>query len=186
MVIFVCGLIGTGKTTLAKALAERFGFHYYDVDLIKKEIYPTDPDYEYNLQNSIPFSDETRVKVFNRVVKDFAELAKEHEHLIVDETLHKKFLRQILFSGAEKYFGRYGIVWVKADEAAIKERLTKDQREGHMLINPFEMYLSFKKEFEDFENADIVFENNAPFIESVAQLTELVRAKLLRSEKNKI
>ena len=86
---------------MRKHWPKRFGFHYYDVDLIKKEIYPTDPDYGIIYKN-IPF--RTKRVSFNRVVKDFAKLAKEYEHLIVDETLHKEFLRQILYSGAEKYF----------------------------------------------------------------------------------
>jgi len=178
MVIFVGGLIGTGKTSLARALAEKLGFYYYDVDLVKKEVYPTDPNYEYNLKNNIPFSDETRIKTFNRVVDDFAKLAKEHKHIVVDETLHKKSLRKILFEGAKKYFGKYIIVWVKADEETIKERLTQNQREGHILKDPFGMYLSFKKHFEDFESVDIIFENNAPLAKSAEQLEKLVQAKL--------
>jgi shikimate kinase len=89
MVIFFAGLIGTGKTSLAKALAKRFGFYYYDVDGVKKEIYKTDPDYEYNLKNNIPFSDETRIKVFNKVVEDFSHLSKSHKNIIVDETYIK-------------------------------------------------------------------------------------------------
>ena len=178
MVIFIGGIIGTGKTSLARTLAEKIGIYYYDVDLVKKEVYPTDPNYEYNLKNNIPFSDETRMKTFNRVVEDFARLAQEHKHIIVDETLHKQSLRQILFDGAKKYFGKYIIVWVKTNEAIIRDRLTNNQRRMHILNNPFGMYLSFKKIFEDFENVDIVFENNAPLAESAEQLTKLVQAKL--------
>jgi gluconate kinase len=178
MVIFVGGLIGTGKTSLAKALAEKLDIYYYDVDLIKKEVYPTDPQYEYNLKNNIPFSDETRIKTFNRVVQDFAELSKTHQHIIVDETLHKKVLRQILFDGAKKYFVKYIIVWIKADEEKIKQRLTSTQREGHILKDAFGMYLSLKKQFEDFDNVDIVFENNAPLAQSVDALASLVKEKI--------
>ncbi len=178
MVIFVGGLIGTGKTSLAKALSEKLGIYYYDVDLVKKMVYPTDPNYEYNLTNNIPFSDETRRKTFNQVVSDFARLSKEHNNIIVDETLHKKTLRQILFDGAEKYFGKYIIVLVKADESIVKDRLTKDQREGHLLKDSFGMYLSLKKQFEDFENVDIVFENNTSVTESIEKLAKLVQEKL--------
>lgn len=178
MVIFVGGLIGTGKTSLARALAEKLGIYYYDVDLVKKEVYPADPNYEYNLKNNIPFSDETRVKTFNRVVEDFAKLAKEHKHIIVDETLHKKSLRQILFNGAEKYFEKYIIVWVKCNEITIKDRLANNLREGHILKDPFGMYFSLKKQFENFEKVDIIFENDAPLAESAEHLVKLVQAKL--------
>lgn len=178
MVIFIGGLIGVGKTSLAKALAKKLNIYYYDVDSVKKEIYPTDPDYEYNLKNHIPFSDETRTKTFHKVVENFYKLAKKHQHIIVDETLHRKILRQILFDGAKKTFGRYMIIWIKANEETIEDRLTKNQREGHILKDPFAMYLVFKNQFEDFENADIFFENSAPLAESVEKLARLVKEKL--------
>jgi dephospho-CoA kinase len=180
MVIFIAGLIGTGKTSLAKALAKRLGFYYYDVDEIKKEVYKTDPNYDYNLDNNIPFSDETRIKTFNRVVLDFEKLSKKYKNIIVDETLHKKSLRKILFDGAKKYFGDYLIVWIKADEGIIKERLEKDKREGHILKDSFGMYLSLKKQFEDFDDADVVFNNSFKLDDSVKQLGDILVDNFLR------
>ncbi len=177
MVIFIGGLIGTGKTSLAKGVANKLGYFYYDVDAVKKEIYPTDPNYEYNLKNNIPFSDETRIRTFEKVVKDFSDLSKKHKDIIVDETLHKKALRQILFDGAKKYFGKYIIVWVKVDEEIIKKRLTTNERKGHILKDPFGMYLSFKKQFEDFDNVDIVFENNSSIEKSVESLSKMIKNK---------
>lgn len=177
-VIFVGGLIGTGKTSLAKALADKLAIPYCDVDKVKKEVYPTDPNFEYNLKNNIPFSDETRARTFNRVVEEFAKLSKDNQYIVVDETLHKKALRQILFDGAKEYFGDYIIIWVRADEEVIKKRLESKPREGHILKDAFGMYLSLKKEFEEFENPDIVFENNESIEDSVNHLTEKVELKL--------
>lgn len=177
MIIFIGGLIGTGKTSLAKGVANKLNYFYYDVDAVKKEIYPTDPNYEYNLKNNIPFSDETRIKTFEKVVKDFSELSMKHKNIIVDETLHKKALRQILFDGAKKYFGRYIVVWVKVDEEIIKKRLTATERKGHILKDPFGMYLSLKKQFEDFDNVDIVFENNSSIEKSVEGLSKIIKEK---------
>jgi gluconate kinase len=177
-VIFVGGLIGTGKTSLAKAVAEGLGFPYLDVDMIKKEVYPTDPNFEYNLKNNIPFSDETRIRLFNRTVEEMAKLAETNDYIVVDETLHKKAMRQILFDGAMKYFGAYMIIWIKTDESIIKERLEAKVREGHIIKDAFGMYLSLKKEFEDFESPDIVFENNGSYDESAKSLIELVKEKI--------
>ncbi len=178
MVIFIGGLVGSGKTTLARALGKRLNVYYYDVDRVKEDIYPNDPDYRYNLDNKIPFSDKTRRKVFVRVVKDFEPLAQQHKNIIVDEILHKKVLRQVLFDGAKKYFGGYIIVWIKTDEAIVKSRLATSEREGHMLSGPFEWYLVYKKQFDDFENPDIIFYNNLPIDQAVSQLAGLVQGKI--------
>jgi gluconate kinase len=177
-VIFVAGLIGTGKTSLAKGLAEKLNIPYLDVDKVKKEVYPTDPNYEYNLKNNIPFSDEIRIKTFNRVVEEIAKLSKTHSYIVVDETLHKKALREILFDGAKKYFGDYLLVSVKTDETIIKERLESNVREGHIITDAFGMYLSLKKVFDEFESPDVVFENNGSIDEGVEKLAKLVQEKI--------
>ena len=84
MIIFVGGLVGAGKSSVARRLAERLDIHYYDVDDIKKVVYREDPDFEKNMARGIPFSDETRRKVYDRVVADFRRLRKRHDHIVVE------------------------------------------------------------------------------------------------------
>ena len=174
MIIFVGGFVGAGKSSIARRLAERYSFHYYDIDEVKKAIYPQDPDFKYNLTHGIPFKDETRLKVYEKVVSDFADLAQHYTHLVVDETLHKQKLRQILFDGAKKHFGDYIIIWIQTDETIIKERLTSKERTDHMLKkDPMKMYRSFAKEFENFERSYIVCHNNSSLDEATASLFSL-------------
>ncbi|MEX0728689.1 MAG: AAA family ATPase [Planctomycetaceae bacterium] len=42
-VIFFCGLSGSGKTTVARALAERLGAHHFSSDLVRKELFGVAP-----------------------------------------------------------------------------------------------------------------------------------------------
>jgi len=120
MIIFVGGFVGAGKSSIARCLAEQYSFHYYEIDKVKNVIYPQDPDFQHNLTHGLPFKDETRLKVYEKVVTDFADLAQRYTHLVVDETLHKQKLRQVLFDGAKKYFGGYIIIWVQTDETISK------------------------------------------------------------------
>ena len=76
MIIFVGGLIGAGKSTIAKGIASHFDFPYFDVDEIKKVVYRKDPDYEKNLREGIPFRDETRMEVFQMVCDDLETLVR--------------------------------------------------------------------------------------------------------------
>lgn len=173
MIIFVGGLIGAGKSSVAKGLAEHLALHYYDVDEHKRAIFSEDPDYEYNLEHGIPFSVETRMKLFAKVVADFAQLSKHHDHLVVDETLHKQELRQHLFEGAKQYFGGYIIVWVKASEEVILERLTSQVREGHLLKDPVSMHNAFLKEFEPFGESMIICRNEGELEETLDEINSL-------------
>jgi len=173
MIIFVGGVIGVGKSSVAKGLAEHLDVAYYDVDEHKRVIYRQDDDYDYNMQHGIPFSEETRLKVFEKVVEDFAELSQQHAHLVVDETLHKKSLREHLFAGAQEHFGGYIVVWVKASEDVILRRLTDHAREGHLLKDPVSMHRAFLKEFEPFDESIVVCHNNDKLEETIATINKL-------------
>jgi len=175
MVIFVAGLVGVGKSSIARLLAKRLSIHYYDIDEVKKAVYPQDPDFERNIKNGIPFKEETRLKVFQKVVHDFSHLAEDHRHLVVDETLHLRRLRQVLLDAARTSFGGYVIIRVKADEAVIEQRLTSKARKDHILTDPLKMYRSFAKEFESFDESHIVCENNGSIEEAAESVISLIR-----------
>ena len=173
MIIFVGGLIGAGKSSVARGLAEHLSLPYYDVDEHKRAIYRADPDFEHNMEHGIPFSEATRMKLFRKVVSDFAELSKSHRHMVVDETLHKKQLREYLFKGAEKYFDGYVIIWVKASEEVILQRLTSQVREGHLLKDPVSMHNNFLREFEPFEESIIICRNDGALEDTIDEINRL-------------
>ena len=179
MIVFVGGLVGAGKSSVARGLAKNLGLHYYDVDIHKKSIYAADPDYQRNMEKGIPFCEATRFKVFAKVVSDFAKLSDKHTHIIVDETLHKEQLRNYLFVGAKKYFGGYLVVWVKASENVVLERLANNKRQGHILKNPVEMHNAFLKEFEPFKESLIVARNDGELDDTLDLITPLVKESLI-------
>ncbi len=160
MIIFVSGLIGAGKSTVARAVADTFDLLYYDVDEVKKVVFRDDPDYENNMKLGIPFSDATRSKLYDSVIKDMETLSNDHQCVVIDETLHKRDMRHRLFDAAERLFGGYFVIWVKADEEVIQQRLTSVERKGHILKDPMSMHNSMLAEFEGFEQPVVVCRNN--------------------------
>lgn len=173
MIIFVGGLIGAGKSSVAQGLAKHLALPYYDVDEHKRPIYRADPDFEHNMEHGIPFCEATRMQLFNKVVSDFEALSRLHRHMVVDETLHKKQLREYLFKGAEKYFGGYLIIWVKASEEVIIDRLTSKVREGHLLKDPVTMHNAFLQEFEPFEESIIICRNEGELEDTISEISAL-------------
>ena len=100
-------------------------------------------------------------------------MSKTQEHLVVDETLHKKELRHFLFAGAKKYFISYIVVWVKASEEVILDRLTSNVREDHLLKDPVSMQINFRKEFEPFEQSILVCRNDGALEDTIKELKNL-------------
>ena len=176
MIIFVGGLIGAGKSTIAKGLAEHFGFPYFDVDEIKKVVYREDPDYERNLREGIPFRDETRTEVFRLVCDDLEKLVSEHPHIVVDETLHKRETRHLLYDEARRIAGGFIVIWVHADEDLIVERLGGEKRVGHLLDDPLPMHNMLRKEFENYKRCIIDCPNNEAPESAIGDLVTLIES----------
>ena len=173
MIIFVGGIIGAGKSTVARGLAAHFGFPYYDVDEVKKEVFRQDPDFERNIAEGIPFSDDIRRELFKRVVDDLEGLIDEHPHIIVDETLHKREIRHYLYEEAERIAGGFIVIWVQAREEVILERLGEKERTGHLLTDPLPLHQAFKRDFEEYDRSLIDCHNNGRPEDTVADLVQL-------------
>lgn len=173
MIVFVGGVIGAGKSTVARALAAHFDFPYYDVDEVKKKVFSKDPDYERNIAEGIPFSDTLRREVFRQVFDDLEGLVDEHPHIVVDETLHKREIRHSLYAEAERIAGGFIVIWVQAREDIIIDRLGARQRAGHFLNDPLPLHNAFKREFEEYDRCIIDCHNNGTVNETVADLVHL-------------
>lgn len=174
MIIFVGGVIGAGKSTVAIQLADHYGFPYYDVDDIKKEVFRQDPDFERNIAEGIPFSDERRREVFRRVFKDLESLVEKHPHIVVDETLHKREIRHFLYDEARRIAGGFIVVWVQAREEIILRRLGERKRVGHLLDDPLPLHNAFKRDFEEYNRCIIDCPNNGSVAETVSDLVSLL------------
>lgn len=177
MLIVIAGLIGAGKSTIAREVSKRLHIPLYSIDEDKKKIYKQHPKYEYFLKNNIPFPDETRRETFEASLERLGKLAKKHKHAIVEETFHKKSLRGPFFEEATKIFGGMIITIVTVDEKLVKKRLEKrEQEEGHMV--GYGMYLSFKKQWEPFEKVDYHFVNEGDFEKNIQKYVKFLERNI--------
>jgi len=174
MIIFVGGLVGAGKSTIARGLAQHFSIPYYDVDEIKKVVYRQDPDFETNVTEGIPFSDELRLEVFRRVFVDLEEMLKTHEHVVVDEALHKRTIRHVLYNEARQLAGDFIVIWVQAREDIILQRLGGKRRKGHLLSDPLPLHKAFARDFDNYQRCVIDCPNNGAPEEAISDLTHLI------------
>jgi len=176
MLIVVAGLVGAGKSTVAKKVSARFSIPLHSIDDDKEETGKRYPQFQHWIENSIPFPDEFRIEVFESTLKRLRELSKKHRHAIVEETFHKKAIREPFFEEARKIFGGIILTFVETDEKFVKERLEKRTEEGH--IFGYGMYLSFKSKLEPFEKTDYAFSNNEYFEKNLAEYLQFLRERL--------
>lgn len=177
MLIVIAGLIGAGKSSIAREVSKRLNIPLYSIDDDKKRIYKQHPQYEYFLKNNIPFPDETRRKTFEASLRGLRKLAKKHKHAVVEETFHKKSLRDPFFEKAKKIFGGMILTLVTVEDTLVKERLEKREKEEDHMVG-YGMHLSFKKQWEPFEKVDYHFVNEGNFEKNMKKYIGFIRKQL--------
>ena len=113
MLLFLIGYSGTGKTTVARHLAERLGGAWFDADV----------EIERRAGKSIAtiFAQEGEAEFRNWETAVVADLAQEHNAVVAlgGGAVLREANRHVLL-------GRGKIVWLKADPQTLYERLSND------------------------------------------------------------
>ncbi len=159
MLILVCGLQGTGKTTVARILGELMNATVLRTDVIRKELFkkPTYSDKEFDAIYDELFKRASRIR--GGVILDATFSKEKHRNKAVSISKNAVILEVI------------------CKEEVIKERLK--ERQGDESNAKFEQYLLFKKTFEPIKTEKIVIDNSKTIEELKQDITEKIKNNLL-------
>lgn len=185
-VIVVFGLIGTGKSTLARTLSREICCEVVSSDEVRKEmmcIKPTERRYEEFDKGiySRDITDLTYREVLNRGRKAI-ELGKT---VTLDASFSKRKFRELALREAEALGVPFYFIQTKADEWNIKERLIKRKRKGRAISDGrWEIFKRFKEEFEKVcelpRDKYLVVDTNKTLEETLTQtLRKIITKNLL-------
>jgi len=142
MLYIICGLQGTGKTTVAKKLSERVNGILLRTDAIRKEIIdkPT-------------HSEEEKRRVYEEMLLRARQLIEKGKDVILDATFSKRVYRD----EAKKISkGKYIIIETVCPEEIAKERLeTRDEIGAN-----YKTHLKCKKNFEPVEEEHVIIDTS--------------------------
>ena len=149
LLLIVAGLVGTGKTTIAQALARSFGLGVISSDVVRKElagIPPTERRFE-PISSGI-YSEDFTTRTYRELFSRAEKLLKQGESVVLDASFKKREHRLEAKRLAEKMAADFAALECVLDEHTIKRRLEQRVREDSISDGRWEVYLAQKGEFE--------------------------------------
>lgn len=132
--IIVCGLPGTGKTTVAKKIALKIGGILLRTDVIRKELK------EEN------YSQKARQGVYDEMFRRARQLLKESQNVVLDATFYSRKWRKIAKNIAKSLKVDFKIIEVVCPQELVRKRMQK--RKGDESEAEYKHYLIYKKLFQ--------------------------------------
>lgn len=130
MLICLGGVFGSGRTMLAKKLAAEKNLHYYSINERKFRVHVRDQAGKVRDYVQQPETDEQRLILYKRAIRDLPMLAKMHDHVVVDSGFLRKESRNYLLAETKPLFTHVVLVWIDSPDEWATRRFEQMRATG--------------------------------------------------------
>lgn len=157
MLIIICGLPGSGKSSLARKLKTKLPAAYLNSDIVRKQIFKK-PQY----------TPEEKKRVYDEIVNLAEKMLLKKKNVIVDATFYTKKYRQLMVKTARDAGSKYCIILCTLPEEITKSRLDMREKSGRAVSDAnYEIYLRVKEKFEPIVGDFLEVDCSTPIKEQV-------------------
>lgn len=164
MIIVICGLPGTGKTTIAKKLAPTIDAIVLSTDKIRKEIIP-----------NLTYRREERELIFNVMVLLAKYLHSSGKSCILDATFNREFSRNQVKNDLKVSENQFFIVECTCPEKIILSRL--ENRKNDYSDADASVYWQMKKIYEPVTSNHITIDTSLDSEYNVKLICKFITCK---------
>ena len=182
-IIVVCGLSGTGKSTLARALHHRFGFPIVSSDRTRKKLasIPAERHGDDAYKAGI-YADEVTASTYTTMLDEARRLLREASGVILDGTYQDPSHRKEVLEVAAHAKVPILFIECRAEDSEVRRRLIEREKKGN---NPSDatvaVYLRQRADFVELKEiapaSHLTVETARPFDDLVSE-AKSVMAKL--------
>ena len=159
LLFLVCGLTGTGKSTVALKIAVDYRAHQINTDIVRKELAGIDRFERHHDKPNTGLYDPKNVDyTYEMVMEKASDLLKKGENVVLDATFQKKKYRTMASDLAAKNHANLIIIQCTCPDNVVKKRLEQRLKKKSVSDGRWEIYIEQKKTFEPFEHDENVFE----------------------------
>jgi len=150
MLVITCGLTATGKSVLARRLAELTGFEVLASDVVRKELAGlASADHRFEAFRRGIYSPEFTDRTYAALLEEARQRLDEGRSVIVDASFVRRRYRQQARQLAGETGAQFVCVEFRASESAVRRRLARRLREGRDPSDArWEIYVAQKRTFE--------------------------------------
>lgn len=149
LLIITTGLVGTGKTTLAHALAKRLGLVTISSDVIRKRLAGIPlAEHRFEPFNSGIYSVTFSRKTYDKMFDEAERFLNKKGSVILDASFLTRAERLKAKELAEKMGADFFILECTLNEADVKKRLAQRLEKGSISDGRWEIYQRQKNKFE--------------------------------------
>lgn len=188
LLVLTCGLMGTGKTSLAGSLEPRLGATVVSSDSVRKELADMEADERaFEEWGAGIYSEEFTRRTYDELHRRAAERLERDEVVILDASYRDRFRRDAARRVARELGGRLVLVETIAPDRIVEQRLVTRHRDGHAVSDGrIELYRTQKDHFEPVDELDdrqhVIVETSGPRAETTLSALEAIYRRLLRPD----
>jgi len=164
MLVIVCGLPGTGKTTLAREVAKNIPAVHISSDAIRMM-----------LLSKRTYSEKEKEGVYEVMFNKAEELLTAGRSVVLDATFYKKSLREKARAIAEKTKSKFFLVECTTPEGLLRERMVARKKSESESEADFEVYKKIKKIFEPIKDKHLIVDTSQPIGRQVGLVMNYLR-----------
>ncbi|MCK9229096.1 MAG: AAA family ATPase [Syntrophales bacterium] len=179
--LILSGLMGTGKSSLARRLADSLDAGIIRTDVLRKEMLGIQPaDRHHEPFGRGIYSDEISRETYHRVLEQAGVRLASGETVIIDASFRKQEERERARAIAKRQGADFLVIECVCPEEEIRARLDRRQRKGNEASDGrWELYESQKKSFEPLKDIlpgeHVLVDTSRPLADSLMDALRRIR-----------
>lgn len=156
MLVVTGGWIGTGKSTIARALAEALGWEWLRADVLRKELAQVSPlEHRFEQYNRGIYSSDFSRKTYQALFENARSHLKSRKSVILDASFKKQADRQRARDLAQETQADFLFIECQCSDEEISKRMARRPREkGQPSDGRAELLSEQKKDYDRVEGFD--------------------------------